>query len=146
LTISDSPALAFSKLTADGYSFDAVEGVPVAPRLLATFGVPDPDSGPYQAVVDWGDGTQPEVLSLGAPSYSAYGNVVGGHTYPEAGSYLVHVHLEPDPGDAPPPGDGLPPLFVSADAYLSAVVRPDRLSQAGSAPALEATACKPLDG
>jgi hypothetical protein len=101
VTIKGSALASDLDLTGDGSSFSATEGINTGTIVLGTFTDPNPlatvaDVSATIPADGWGDGTPSSAQSLavreiGATSAGTIFQVLGAHTYAEAGSYTVNI-------------------------------------------------------
>ena len=73
---------------------DAVAGQPFINVVVATFTDSDPNAGPsdFAAAIDWGDGITTSSTTVIADGQGRF-NVLGTHTYVDAGTYTFHVQV-----------------------------------------------------
>ena len=87
-TVTD-PAL----VAGDAITFAATTGQPFDGQAVATFTDPggSEDVGNYTALIDWGDGSQPEPGTISYDPATDSFTVAGSHTYSSSGTYTVTV-------------------------------------------------------
>jgi hypothetical protein len=93
ITLQTTIDVADAPLTANPQNFGAAANTALTNQLVATFSDANPvgDNTDYVATIDWGDGT----TSAGSITANPDGtfNVVGSHTYLDAGSFPVSVEI-----------------------------------------------------